>query len=291
MKTLKNADLILNSDGSVFHLRLKPGQIAKNIILVGDPDRVAQISSCFSSVRLKIENREFITHTGIFKDKEVTVISTGIGTDNIDIVLNELDALINIDLNLRVPRKINTPLNFIRIGTSGALQPEIEVGSFLLSKKAIGFDGLLNYYAGVEKLSEKAFEEAIVKNILKNKRLACPYVVKASEKLLNIFSGHQTTNGVTASAPGFYAPQGRSLRLSPFQKDLNNSIIQFRFKGQKITNFEMESSAIYGLSRLLGHNAVTLCAIIANRVTQEYLSDYTPIMNKLVEYVLNNLPE
>ena len=291
MKTVKNTDLILNSDGSVFHLRLKPGQIAKNIILVGDPGRVAQISSYFSSVRLKIENREFITHTGIFKDKEVSVISTGIGTDNIDIVLNELDALINIDLNLRMPKKNNTSLNFIRIGTSGALQEKIEVGSFLLSEKAIGFDGLLNYYAGVEKLSEKAFEEAIVKNILKNKRLASPYVVKASEKLLNIFSGPQTTKGVTASAPGFYAPQGRSLRLSPFQDDLNNSITQFEFKGQKITNFEMESSAIYGLSRLLGHNAVTICAIIANRVTQEYLSDYTPIMNKLVEYVLNNLQD
>jgi len=291
MKTVKNADLILNSDGSVFHLRLKPGQIAKNIILVGDPGRVAQISSCFSSVRLQIENREFITHTGIFKDKELTVISTGIGTDNIDIVLNELDALFNIDLNLRLPKKFITPLNLIRIGTSGALQAEIEVGSFLLSEKAIGFDGLLNYYAGVEKLREKAFEEAIVKNILKNKRLASPYVVKASEKLLNTFSGPQTINGVTASALGFYAPQGRSLRLNPFQEDLNNSIMQFEFKGQKITNFEMESSAIYGLSRLLGHNAVTICAIIANRVTQEYLSDYTPIMNKLVEYVLNKLPE
>ena len=291
MKTVKNTDLILNSDGSVFHLRVKPGQIAKNIILVGDPGRVAQISSYFSSVRLKIENREFITHTGVFRDKELTVISTGIGTDNIDIVLNELDALFNIDLNLRLPKKIFTSLNLIRIGTSGALQAEIEVGSFLLSEKAIGFDGLLNYYAGVEKLSEKAFEEAIVKNILKNKRLASPYVVKASEKLLNTFSGPQTINGVTASAPGFYAPQGRSLRLTPFQEDLNNSIMQFEFKGQKITNFEMESSAIYGLSRLLGHNAVTICAIIANRVTQEYLSDYTPIMNKLVEFVLNKLPD
>ncbi|MDX2444490.1 MAG: nucleoside phosphorylase [Bacteroidales bacterium] len=291
MNSLKKADLILNSDGSVFHLHLKPGQVAKNIILVGDPGRVKQVSSFFNSIKLRVENREFVTHTGEYNNKEISVISTGIGTDNIDIVLNELDALFNIDLNQRIPLSKTTTLNFIRIGTSGALQAGIKVGSFLLSEKAIGFDGLLNFYSGATDISDTGFEEAILKDILHEKRFATPYVVKASEKLLDIFSSALTIKGVTASAPGFYAPQGRSLRLSPFHEDLNQSIIEFSYQGQKITNFEMESSAIYGLSGLLGHNAVTICAIIANRITQEYLSDYKPVMDKLIEYTLTHLPE
>jgi len=291
MNTLKKADLILNNDGSVFHLHLNPGQVAKNIILVGDPGRVKQVSSFFNSIKLKVENREFVTHTGEFDNKEISVISTGIGTDNIDIVINELDALFNIDLHQREPLSKTTSLNFIRIGTSGALQTRVKVGSFLLSEKAIGFDGLLNFYSGSTELSDRGFEEAILKEILQEKRFATPYVIKASEKLLEIFSSTQTIKGITASAPGFYAPQGRSLRLSTFHEDLNHSIVEFSYQGQKITNFEMESSAIYGLSRLLGHNAVTICAIIANRITQEYLTDYKPVMNKLIEYTLAQLPE
>ena len=291
MKTVKKADLILNDDGSVFHLHLKPGQVSKNIILVGDPGRVSQVSSFFNSIDLQVQNREFVTHTGVFKNKNVSVVSTGIGTDNIDIVLNELDAVFNIDLDKREPKDILTSLNFIRIGTSGALQSNIDVGSFLLSEKAIGFDGLLNFYASTEKYREKKFEESILKNILKDTKFATPYVVKASQNLIKAFGSPIVKKGVTASAPGFYAPQGRSLRLWPFHEDFNQKITEFDFKGQKITNFEMESSAIYGLSHLLGHSAVTLCAIIANRITQDYLSDYKTLMDSLIEYTLTNLPE
>lgn len=291
MNTLKKADLILNNDGSVFHLHLKPGQVAKNIILVGDPGRVKQVSSFFNSIKLKVENREFVTHTGEFDNKEISVISTGIGTDNIDIVINELDALFNIDLDQRIPMQKITSLNFIRIGTSGALQSGIKVGSFLLSEKAIGFDGLLNFYKTGADFGDQGFEEAIFREVLQETKFASPYVVKASKKLLNIFSGTQTIHGITASASGFYAPQGRSLRLLPYHENLNRSILNFSYQGQKITNFEMESSAIYGLSRLLGHNAITICAIIANRITQEYLTDYKPVMNKLIEYTLAQLPE
>lgn len=291
MMTVKKADLILNSDGSVFHLHLKPGQVARNIILVGDPGRVSQVSSFFNSIDFQIQNREFVTHTGVFRNKEVSVVSTGIGTDNIDIVLNELDAIFNINLDKREPNDIHTSLNFIRIGTSGALQSNIDVGSFLLSAKAIGFDGLLNFYASTEKYRENKFEESVLRNILKDTNFATPYVVTASKKLIEAFSSSKTKKGVTASAPGFYAPQGRSLRLLPFYEDFNQRIIEFEFEGQKITNFEMESSAIYGLSNLLGHRAVTLCAIIANRVTQDYLSDYKTLMDSLIKYTLTNLPD
>ena len=291
MKTVKKADLILNSDGSVFHLHLKPGQVARNIILVGDQGRVSQVSSFFNSIDFKVQNREFVAHTGVYSNKGVSVVSTGIGTDNIDIVVNELDAIFNIDIDKRVPKDINTSLNFIRIGTSGALQSDIDVGSFLLSEKAIGFDGLLNFYASTKKYREKKFEESILKNILQDKKFATPYVVSASKKLIVAFGSTKTKKGVTASAPGFYAPQGRSLRLLPFHEDFNQRIVEFEFEGQKITNFEMESSAIYGLSHLLGHRAVTLCAIIANRITQEYLSDYKTLMDSLIEYTLTNLPD
>ena len=291
MTHVRESDLILNADGSVFHLHLKPGDIADKIILVGDPGRVAQVSAMFSSVKLKVTNREFITHTGIYNGSEISVISTGIGTDNIDIVMNELDALINIDLNKRIPKSKVRSLSIIRIGTSGALQEDISVGSFLISKKAIGFDGLLNYYKGLENVSETPFEEAIISKIPWNIRFARPYVVPGDKDLLNLFKGPNTTEGYTISAPGFCAPQGRSLRLEIDFPDWNHSIEKFSFNNQKITNFEMESSAIYGLSKLMGHKALTICAIIANRINQEYLSSYKPVMNDLISYTLDKLSE
>jgi uridine phosphorylase len=289
MVQVKGSDLILNSDGSVFHLHLKPGEIADKIILVGDPGRVMQVSDKFSSIRVKVANREFISHTGIYNGSEISVISTGIGTDNIDIVLNELDALVNIDLEKRVPRSQKRSLTIIRIGTSGALQMDIPVGTFLISKKAIGFDGLLNYYKGLENISEADFEEAITTVLPWNKKFARPYVIRADKKLLQIFKGANTTEGFTISAPGFYAPQGRSLRLAINFPDWNNSIEKFSFNNQKITNFEMESSAIYGLSTLMGHKALTICAIIANRISQEYIADYKSVMNDLILYTLDKL--
>ncbi len=291
MKHFSASDLILNNDGSVFHLKLIPGQIARNIILVGDPDRVNVVSSFFSKIDLKVKNREFITHTGEYKGKKLTVISTGIGTDNIDIVLNELDALVNINLDKRITKDSKIPLNIVRIGTSGALQDYIKLGSFLLTTKAIGFDGLLNYYSGIEDFTEKNFEKALIESLPWNERLATPYVVTASSKLLDKLSGPKTVNGVTVSAPGFYGPQGRSLRLLPSMTNLNRSIEEFCYQNQRITNFEMESSAIYGLARLLGHNAATLCAIIANRVTEEYLTDYKPVIAELIKYTLDRITE
>ncbi len=289
MKFFKPSDLITNSDGSVFHLHLKPGQIARDIILVGDPERVELISSYFSDIELRVSNREFVTHTGSYNGKRISVISTGIGTDNIDIVVNELDALVNIDLEKRIEKKEKKSLNLVRIGTSGSLQEHIKVGSFLLSSKAIGFDGLLNYYSGSEKISNPEFEKALISQLPWNDRLATPYVVDASENLISKLSGPDTIKGITISASGFYGPQGRTLRLNPSMKLLNEAITKFTFKENIITNFEMESSAIYGLGKLLGHEAATVCAIIANRVTQDYLSDYKPVIKKLVTYVLDKL--
>lgn len=288
---VRDADLILNADGRVFHLHLKPGEIADRIILVGDPGRVSQVSAMFSSIEIKVENREFITHTGMYKGSRISVISTGIGTDNIDIVMNELDALINIDLNKRILKSKLRSLSIVRIGTSGALQENIPVGSFLITEKAIGFDGLLNYYKGLENISEALFEEAVTSLIPWNKRFARPYVIPGDNDLFQLFYGPETTKGCTISAPGFYAPQGRSLRLEINFPEWNHSIEKFNFKNQKITNFEMESSAIYGLSKLMGHKALTICAIIANRVNQEYLSSYKQVMNDLILYTLDKLSE
>ena len=289
MKFFKPSDLITNSDGSVFHLHLKPGQIARDIILVGDPERVELVSSYFSDIEIRVSNREFVTHTGSYNGKRFSVISTGIGTDNIDIVINELDALVNIDMEKRAEKKEKTSLNFVRIGTSGSLQEHIPVGSFLLSAKAIGFDGLLNYYSGSEKISDLDFEKALIRQLPWNNRLATPYIVDASEILISKLLGPETIKGITISAPGFYGPQGRTLRLHPSMKLLNEAISKFSFEKNKITNFEMESSAIYGLGKLLGHEAATVCAIIANRVTEDYLSDYKPVIKKLVAYVLDKL--
>ncbi len=282
------SELILNPDGSVFHLQLLPEQIAQNIIVVGDQGRVETVSNHFDSIEFKVSNREFTTHTGLFKGKRITVLSTGIGTDNIDIVLNELDALVNIDLKTRTIKDKKSSLNIVRIGTSGALQLDVPVDSFVASSHGMGLDGLLNYYAGMSDCDEPAIAESFMHHAGWLKGLPYPYVVKASEKLLNQLA-FDLTKGITATAPGFYGPQGRELRLKPALPDLNEKLGSFRFENNRITNFEMETSALYGLGKLLGHECCTICAIIANRVAKEYSKDYKLTIEKLVLLVLERL--
>ncbi len=289
MKPIKSSELILNQDGSVFHLHLRPEHLAETIILVGDPGRVNLVSSFFDEIEFKISNREFVSHTGKYKSKRFTVLSTGIGTDNIDIVMNELDALVNIDLKTKLPKQQHKSLQLVRIGTSGALQKDIPVGSFLLSKKSIGFDGMLNFYADRDQVSDLEFENAFTKSVNWNKKLASPYVVNASGKLIKLLDNKDMIKGITISANGFYGPQGRILRLKTLDSNLNEKIEKFEFKGNKISNYEMESSAIFGLSLMLGHHAVAVCLIIANRVSKHANENYTPLMEKLVKKVLDRL--
>ncbi|MFV0592116.1 MAG: nucleoside phosphorylase [Draconibacterium sp.] len=286
---IRNSELILNPDGSIFHLHLKPENISDNIILVGDPARVDTIAELFSEVEFSTQNREFKTVTGLYKHKRFTLVSTGIGTDNIDIVVNELDALVNIDLETREIKKEHKRLNIVRIGTSGGLQTDLPVNSFVVSEKSIGFDGLLNFYAGRDRISDHEFEAAFKSYTGWNSLLASPYVADASHELLALFNGKEFSHGVTISAPGFYGPQGRELRIPLAFPDLNEKIESFSFNGLRITNFEMESSAIYGLSKLLGHRALTVCLIIANRVSRTANENYRDEMKKLIRLVLNNL--
>lgn len=290
MPQIGESELIINPNGSIFHLHLKPENIADTIILVGDQDRVDIVSSFFEKIDYKIQNREFKTHTGIYKGKPITALSTGIGTDNIDIVVNELDALVNIDLKTRTIKEEKRALNLIRIGTSGALQPNIPVDTPVVSKLSIGFDGLLNFYAQRENITQKEIEEAFLKHTNWNDKLPKPYIVESSDILLNKV-GFDMRQGITISAPGFYAPQGRVLRLQTIDKELNNKISDFEYNSDRITNFEMESSAIYGLSKHLGHNALTVCNIIANRIRKEYSSNYKIAVKKLIETVLDRLVE
>jgi len=284
-----HSELIINNDGSIFHLHLKPEQISDNIILVGDPARVDTIASHFNKIDFSIQNREFKTTTGWINGKKVSVISTGIGTDNIDIVLNELDALANIDLETRTIKEKHKSLNIVRIGTSGGLQPDLPVNSFVVSQKSIGFDGMLNFYANREAYCDIAFENAFKTFTDWNKSLPTFYIVDSSEKLRSKFSDEIFINGVTISAPGFYGPQGRVLRLPLAAPQLNKQIEEFRFNEHKITNFEMESSAIYGLSKMLGHEALTICLIIANRVVLTANENYHDEMKRLITLVLERL--
>lgn len=286
---IKPSELILNPDGTIFHLHLKPEHVADTVLLVGDPGRVEMISSYFDHIECNIQNREFVTTTGWYKGRHLTVIATGIGTDNIDIVLNELDALVNIDLKKREIAHDKTSLNIIRIGTSGSLQENIPLNSFVISQRSIGFDGLLNFYDGRNVVADLDFELAFMKHTAWNNLWAKPYVIECSEQLFNDISGKKTISGINISAPGFYGPQGRVLRLPLADNDLNQKIESFRYQRKKITNYEMESSAIYGLSKLMGHEALTICLIIANRVTLEANENYHPEMQKLVEYVLKQL--
>lgn len=282
------SELIVNPDGSIYHLKLKPEHIAQNVIIVGDPGRVDLISSKFDSIEHKIQNREFITHTGFYKEKRVTVLATGIGTDNIDIVLNELDAAVNIDLEKRTVKETHTRLNIIRIGTSGALQKDIPVDSFVASTHGLGLDGLLPFYKGLSDINEKELTQEFIAQTKWNNEFNRPYIVKGSDELIQkiAFDFHQ---GITATANGFYGPQGRMLRLELQRNNLNELLNQFTYKNYRITNFEMETSALYGLGKLLGHNTCTVCAIVANRMAQQYSKDYKTAVDKLITIVLDRI--
>jgi uridine phosphorylase len=285
---IAETELILNPDGSVYHLHLLPEHIADNVIVVGDPGRVAEISKHFDKIEVQIQSREFITHTGSFNGKRITVIATGIGTDNIDIVINELDAAVNIDLATRTIKTERRSLNIIRLGTSGALQDYIPVDSCVVSDYGLGFDGLLNYYADINEINDNKLSEAFIKHTNWNWRLPFPYAVKGSDSLINTI-GQDWIKGITATAPGFYAPQGRQLRLAPALDNFNEVLTRFEYEGRRITNFEMETSALYGLSGLLGHRACTVCVIIANRVIKQYSKDYKAAVNRMITDVLERL--
>ena len=285
---ISESELILNPDGSVYHLRLLPEHIADDVILVGDPARVEIISKRFDRVDFKTYNREFITHTGEFNNKRLTVIATGIGTDNLDIVLNELDAAININLKDRLIKDEKKSLNIVRIGTSGALQKDIPIDSFVVSSYSLGFDGLLHFYDGWDKLSQKEITEAFILHSDWKKELAKPYIIKGSDELLNKI-GNGIKKGITATASGFYAPQGRKLRANLSIPDLNQVLTTFRYNGNQITNFEMETSALYGLGQLLGHKTCTICAIVANRIIKQYSKDYKKTVDRLIDHALQKL--
>lgn len=282
------SELVLNADGSVYHLKLLPEQVARKIIVVGDQDRVARISQHFEQVEHKIENREFVTHTGTFNGTPVTALSTGIGCDNIDIVLNELDAAVNIDLNMRLPKSDHTTLEIVRLGTSGSLQEDIPVDSFVVSEYGLGFDGLLHFYQPQYEADELEVKAEFLKGVNWPRELNDPYLVKANPELLQII-GKGLVKGITATANGFYAPQGRELRLSAAFPDINDRLRDFSWNEKRITNFEMETSALYGLSSLLGHKACTVCAIIANRYRKEYSKDYKKSVDELIGLVLQRL--
>lgn len=290
MQKIAPSELVLNKDNSVYHLNLHPYQIANDIIVVGDPGRVELISNYFDEIEHIVANREILTHTGTLNGKRISVMSTGMGTDNIDIVLNELDALVNIDLGNRTIKEKHTSLNIVRIGTSGALQSDIPVNSFVASSYGLGLDGLMNYYQYKKTIEEDEMREAFYNQTGYLKEFAQPYFIKASDSLFNLLSSGCFT-GITATAGGFYGPQGRVLRIPLKEKDINAQLNSFAFSNNRIVNFEMETSALYGLSRALGHNACTVCVVVANRFTNEFSEDYKPAMQKLIQQVLTKLTQ
>ena len=290
MRTIPSSELIINDDGSIFHLHLKPEQIADTIILVGDPGRVEQVASNFETREAEASNREFTTVTGAYKGKRMTVVSTGIGTDNIDIVVTELDALANIDFNTRTVKEPKKMLTLVRLGTSGAIQPNLKIGDAVFSRTSVGFDGLLNFYKGRNQACDIAIEQAFIQHTSWNYLLAKPYFIDADKSLFELFKD-STKEGITISAPGFYAPQGRWVRLEPAFPRLNELVESFSYRGRKITNFEMESSALAGLARLMGHRAATICTIIAQRVALDVDTDYKPFVDKMIIMSLDKLAE
>jgi uridine phosphorylase len=285
---IKQSELILNPDGSVYHLNLKPEHIAHDIIFVGDQDRVEKITKHFDSIEFSTQKREFKTQTGIYKGKRLTVMSTGIGPDNIDIVINELDALVNIDLETRKPKEKLTSLNIVRIGTSGSLHADIPVDSFVLSKFGLGLDNMLRSYL-IDGVSTIEMENTFVKHTDWDLRKGRPYAISCSEKLEKIIESDKMHKGITATAGGFYGPQGRILRLNIQDNSLNSKMDNFLFEGNRITNLEMETAAIYGLSALLGHHALSLNAIIANRANGTFSEDPYKAVDELISYTLNKL--
>ena len=286
MHIIAETELILTPENKIYHLNLSKDEIANDIILVGDPDRVSVISNKFESIEHKIQNREFVTHTGILNGKRISVIATGIGPDNIDIVVNELDALVNIDFKTRTINKKKKTLNLIRLGTSGALQKDTEVDSFLISSFGLGLDNIAHFYES-EEIIEQDMSSKYKQHANWPENLSNPYIVKASDNLLSLFP--DVKKGITATAPGFYGPQGRTLRLNPYITNLHEKMESFNYKENRITNFEMETSALYYLGKSLGHNTLTICAIIANRLTKEYSKDYKKTVEKMIDLVLKRI--
>lgn len=288
MRTIPSSELIINADGSIFHLHLKPEQLADIVILVGDPGRVAMIAEYFETKECEVANREFLTVTGTYKGKRMTVMSTGIGIGNIDISVTELDALANVDFETRQAKEEFRQLTLVRLGTSGAIQQDIEVGEVLFARTSLGFDGLLSYYAGRDGVCDLALEEAFAEHTAWDKKLPAPYFVDAHPDLVELFKD-STREGIAIAAPGFYAPQGRWVRLQPHDLKLNEKIESFRFGERRITNFEMEGSALAGLAALMGHRAATICTIIAQRVAKNACTDYKPFVRRMIEMALDKL--
>ena len=293
MKTqnIQASELILTSEGKIYHLDLAPSQLASTVITVGDPGRVEMVSKYFDTIETKAEHREFKTHTGTYKGKRISVISTGIGPDNIDIVFNELDALVNIDFEKRKVKPKLTSLDIIRIGTSGGLTPEVSVDSFLISALGIGLDNVMHYYAKTDKIFNREFAKAFIDHTEWNPDNSVPYVVEADKGLLKKFTSDKTIQGCTITNVGFYGPQGRVLRAQLQDKNLNDKLTSFQYKKHKITNMEMETATMYGLAKLLGHHALSLNAIIANRASGTFSQDTKITVDALIQYTLDKIAE
>ena len=288
MRTIPASELIINDDGSIFHLHLRPEQLADTVILVGDPGRVALVAEHFDNRECEVSNREFRTVTGTYKGRRMTVLSTGIGIGNIDISVTELDALANVDFATRQEKAEKRRLTLVRLGTSGAIQPDIRVGEMVFSRMSIGFDGLLNYYKGRNEVCDLEIERAFMEHTGWNELLPKPYFIDADPTLFELFRDC-TREGITIAAPGFYAPQGRWVRLEPQDVHLNEKIESFDYRGRRITNFEMEGSALAGLAALMGHRAATICTIIAQRVALDACTDYKPFVRRMIATALDKL--
>ena len=288
-KFFAESELIINGDGSIFHLHVKPEQLADKVILVGDPGRVSLVASHFDNQECDIESREFHTITGTYRGKRISVVSTGIGCDNIDIVLNELDALANIDFKTRMEKEQLRKLTLVRIGTCGGLQEYTPVGTFIASEKSIGFDGLLNFYSGRNDVCDLPFEEAFKQHMQWNPQLCAPYVIDADKETLERIAGDEMVRGVTIACGGFFGPQGRELRIPLTDPKQNEKVESFEYNGHRITNFEMESSALAGLAQLMGHKAVTCCMVIANRRAKNVNANYKNSIDELIKLVLERI--
>lgn len=290
MGSLGNSELVLNPDGSIYHLNLLPEEIASTIITVGDQNRVAEVSKYFDTIEVKKSKREFVTHTGRYKGKRISAISTGIGTDNIDITFNELDALANIDFQTRQIKDTKTRLSFIRVGTSGSIQPDIPIDSFLMGTTGIGFDGLLHFYESGH-VRNGEFEETLNNYLEWYKHQIYPYVVDGDPDLIQIFNSNRIRLGVTGTNSGFYGPQGRSLRLQTKIPDFNEKLAAFSYQNQRVTNLEMETAAMYGLAKMLGHRAISLNVILANRPNKEFSLKGKESIDALIQYTLEKIAD
>ncbi|MFI3317652.1 MAG: nucleoside phosphorylase [Rikenellaceae bacterium] len=288
MRIIPASELIVNDDGTIFHLHLLPEQVADIVMLVGDPGRVAMVSAMFDSIECQVSNREFLTVTGSYKGTRMSVLSTGIGVGNIDICLTELDALANIDLTKRVEKSEHRQLTLVRLGTTGALQADLRVGDQIFSSASVGFDGVLNYYAGRDQVCNLDIERAFTEHVGWSDQLPAPYFVESNPSLCELFAPY-VKEGITISSPGFYAPQGRWVRLRPADMELNEKIESFRYNDRRITNYEMEGAPLAGLAKMLGHRAATICTVVAQRVAQDACPDYKPFVEAMVRMALDRL--